>query len=65
MWAGVEYKNEPFVDSFSLVCLTIGKKGEFWGNWPFKFIVWNSFNNVVGGLSGAIDMEELCIGIGG
>ena len=27
MWAGVEYKNEPFVDLFSLVCLTIGKKG--------------------------------------
>ena len=26
MWAGVEYKNEPFVDSFSLVCLTIWKK---------------------------------------
>ena len=66
MWAGVEYKNEPFVDSFSLVCLTIWKKGEFWEDWPFKFIVWNNFNNVVGGgLSGAIDKDELSTRIEG
>ena len=41
------------------------EKRRIWENWPFKFIVWKSFNNVVGGLSGAIDMEEFSIRIGG